>query len=76
LLSPLKGKITIDHLKDILRDHDSGDPNMIGPNDFSICTHGHDSSTLASIIIKPATKEMWVTNTNPCLMEYERFQLK
>ena len=70
LLTRSQGHITIDTLKTILRDHRGGEGS-----DFTPCTHGTFASTLASIIINPQTRQMWVTNTRPCCSEYEEFVL-
>lgn len=75
LITESKGNINMDVLKLILRDHDSGDPNNEGPNDFSICTHGESAITLASIIIKPRIGEFWVVDNQPCKAPYELFTL-
>ncbi|MCP4764203.1 MAG: hypothetical protein GY870_20690 [archaeon] len=77
LLNPHKdkGDITFETLKSILTDHDNGDPNSEGPDDFSLCTHGHTGSSLASIIVKPESREFWVTDNLPCQSEYEKFIL-
>ncbi len=68
LLEKEKGKITADTFKKILRDHNGRDPD-----DFTICTHGHTGATLASFVIKPKSREFWVTDDNPCKGEYEKF---
>jgi hypothetical protein len=70
MLEDARGSITIDTLKAILRDHRGGEGS-----DFTPCTHSEVASTLASIIINPLTRQMWVTDMQPCLMEYEEFQL-
>ncbi|HMF31443.1 MAG TPA: C45 family peptidase [Candidatus Lokiarchaeia archaeon] len=70
MLDQARGHITIDTLKTILRDHRGGEGT-----DFTPCVHGPVGSTLASNIIKPRTRQMWVTDTQPCLMEYEEFTL-
>ena len=70
LLSSARGNITIETLKSILRDHNNGEPS-----DFTPCTHGHVGSTLASIIINPKVGDMWVTDNQPCKMEYQRFNI-
>lgn len=70
LLAAARGKVTIETLKTILRDHNNGEPS-----DFTPCTHGHVGSTLASIIINPRAGEMWVTDNQPCKMEYQKFDL-
>jgi hypothetical protein len=75
LLAAHRGSITTDTLKNILRDHDSGDPGEPGPNDFSLCTHGTAGITLASIIIRPEKREFWVIDNQPRTGEYEKFVL-
>ncbi|MHA1819716.1 MAG: C45 family autoproteolytic acyltransferase/hydrolase [Promethearchaeota archaeon] len=70
------GKIDIAALKSILRDHDNGDPEKEGPDDFSICTHGVAGITLASIIANPKRKEMLITDKQPCMSEYTLFKLQ
>ncbi|HMF31436.1 MAG TPA: C45 family peptidase [Candidatus Lokiarchaeia archaeon] len=70
MLEQARGNITIDTLKTILRDHRGGEGT-----DFTPCTHSPVASTLASIIINPRTRQMWVTDTQPCLAEYEEFGL-
>ncbi len=70
LLSAARGKVTIDTLKSILRDHNNGEPS-----DFTPCTHGHVGSTLASIIINPQVGDMWVTDNQPCKSEYQKFNI-
>ncbi|MBD3352742.1 MAG: linear amide C-N hydrolase [Candidatus Lokiarchaeota archaeon] len=76
LLSEAQGNITMETLKLILRDHDNGDPNSEGPDDFSICTHGESAMTLASIIVLPRKREFWVVDNQPCKEPYELFTLK
>jgi hypothetical protein len=75
LMDQKRGQITMDTLKAILRDHDNGDPNREGPDDFSLCTHGHSSDTLASFIAFPKKKELWYTLDHPCENEYEKITL-
>jgi len=72
LLNKAKGNITPQTLKSILRDHDNGDSNSEGPDDFSICTHGEAAITLASIIVLPRTGEFWVVDNQPCKAPYEK----
>ncbi|MHA1732118.1 MAG: C45 family autoproteolytic acyltransferase/hydrolase [Promethearchaeota archaeon] len=73
-LSENRGKITIETVKAILRDHSSAEvPGE--PDDFSVCCHGKTGSTLASIIIKPETGQLWATDDLPCQTEYEEFKL-
>ncbi|MHA1338486.1 MAG: C45 family autoproteolytic acyltransferase/hydrolase [Promethearchaeota archaeon] len=72
LLEKYKGKITTKTLKMILRDHDNGDPNSEGPDDFSICTHGETGITLASMVILPRKGEFWVVDNQPCKEPYEK----
>lgn len=74
LLEIYQGKIDHEIIKKILTDHFSSEPNG-GPDDFSVCTHGHDSSTLASMIIYPKKKELWITDNLPCSHPYERVEL-
>ena len=75
LLEENQGKITEEIIKTILRDHDPSNPNEKGPNDCSICTHGLSSGTLASLIIKPKTREFHVIATHPCSGEYTKYTL-
>ena len=63
-----KGKISMDHLKSILRSHD---PNK----KHSPCNHGSVGGTLASIITKPASKEMFIAVGQPCLSTYQKYTL-
>ncbi len=75
LVQQYEGKITEETIKSILRDHDPGHPDEQGPNDCSICTHGISSGTLASLIIKPKSREFHVINTHPCSGEYIKYTL-
>lgn len=70
LLKNYNGQITIETIKEILRDHDNREPD-----DFTVCTHGLSAGTLGSIIILPKKKEFWVTDNYPCSSEYEKFKL-
>ena len=63
-----KGKISMDYLKSILRSHD---PNK----KHSPCNHGPVGGTLASIITKPALKEMFIAVGQPCLSTYQKYTL-
>jgi predicted choloylglycine hydrolase len=75
LMNNLHGKINKETIKSVLTDHDNGDPNKEGPDDFSLCTHGKTAITLASIIVEPKKKKFWVIDRNPCTGEYEEFSL-
>jgi predicted choloylglycine hydrolase len=71
LLKKYKGQITVETIKEILRDHENRKPD-----DFTVCTHGPAAGTLGSIIILPRKGEFWVTDNHPCESEYEKFTLK
>jgi isopenicillin-N N-acyltransferase-like protein len=66
-----KGKITLDHAKALLSDHD-GFPT-------SICRHPNDEPTtgwqrsVVSIILEPSDNRMHVSNGNPCESKYETY---
>jgi isopenicillin-N N-acyltransferase-like protein len=68
------GKITIDTMKSILRDH-SGNAEGKG-DDFTVCCHGAAGSTLASFIIDLRERTMWVADGNPCSSEYAKVELR
>ncbi|MFW9946808.1 MAG: C45 family autoproteolytic acyltransferase/hydrolase [Candidatus Odinarchaeota archaeon] len=70
LLTKYNGQITMERIKEILRDHDNREPD-----DFTVCTHGPSAGTLGSIILFPLKKEFWVTDNHPCNSKYEKFML-
>ncbi|MHA1144223.1 MAG: C45 family autoproteolytic acyltransferase/hydrolase [Candidatus Helarchaeota archaeon] len=78
LLVKHKGDITMETFKEILGDHQypSSHPekNNGEPDDFTVCTHGETGITLASIIIRPKTRQMFVTDRQPCHSMYEEFK--
>ena len=65
------GKVTLDHAKTLLSDHD-GFPT-------SICRHPNDEPTtgwqrsVISIILEPGDNRMHVSNGNPCENSYETY---
>lgn len=67
LLRRQRGRIDIDALAAILRDHSHGDG--VG-SDGTICCHGVSGSTLASFIVDVATRALWVAEGRPCESEY------
>jgi len=72
LMHENSGKITVDVMKSILRDH-SADPTGKGDDDC-VCCHGSAGSTLASIIAAPRDKSLWVATGTPCGAEYEKIE--
>lgn len=66
------GKIDIEILKNILRDHSAN--NGVG-SDITVCVHGLSGSTLASIIADVKNRELWIAEGNPCENEYMRVPL-
>lgn len=72
-LTEAAGKITIDTMKDILRDHSAN--NGVG-SDFTICCHGKSGSTLSSIIVDIKNKKMWVAKGKPCENEYRLIEFR
>lgn len=68
LLEEARGTITLDTFKAILRDHAGREPD-----DFTICTHGATGITLASILVDPVARVLWVTDTQPCKVRYSKF---
>ncbi len=62
------GKITVDTLKSILRDH-SADPKGKGDKN-TVCCHDDVGSTLSSIICDVTDGVLYVANSNPCENEY------
>ncbi|MBD3229713.1 MAG: linear amide C-N hydrolase [Candidatus Lokiarchaeota archaeon] len=79
LLNKYKGKITMETFKKIFSDHNypsnHDEDNKGVPDDYTVCTHGDVGVTLASIISKPKTGKFFVTDTQPCKMDYEEFSL-
>lgn len=74
LLNKNHGKLDVATFQKILSDHTGG--NTPGePDDFTLCVHGISGSTLASIIMKPETGDIWVTDNRPCQTPYEKFTL-
>lgn len=71
LLLAKKESITIEDVKNILRDH--GEENF--PSDNTICRHAELWSTLGSVIFLPKERRMLVVEGNPCKGEYEEYQL-
>tara|TARA_Y100000758_G_scaffold296886_1_gene256276 strand:+ start:4062 stop:5147 length:1086 start_codon:yes stop_codon:yes gene_type:complete len=65
------GKLTLDHAKALLSDHD-GFPT-------SICRHPNDEPTsgwqrsVVSILLEPGDNRMHVSNGNPCESKYETY---
>ncbi|MHC1591094.1 MAG: carcinine hydrolase/isopenicillin-N N-acyltransferase family protein, partial [Candidatus Helarchaeales archaeon] len=74
-----KGEITMETLKEVLSDHhyptNHPEKNDGTPDDFTVCTHGKTGITLASIILRPAKKQMFVTDVQPCKSMLEEFNL-
>ncbi len=70
LLSKYHGDITVETIKRILSDHHHREPDM-----NTICTHGPQGSTLASMIIKPSEGTFLVTDDQPCQSEYKAFSI-
>jgi len=70
LLAKSRGEITMETIKNILRDHDNREPD-----DFTVCTHGVSAGTLGSIIVLPEVREFWVTDNHPCNTAYEKFKI-
>ena len=75
LMEGLRGKIDKKGIESILSDHDNGDPNSEGPDDFSLCTHGQAAITLASLITEPKKLKFWVIDRQPCTGDYKEFSL-
>ncbi|HOC93972.1 MAG TPA: C45 family autoproteolytic acyltransferase/hydrolase [bacterium] len=73
LMSENAGKITVDTLKSILRDHSAG--NGSG-TDCTVCCHGLTGGTLASTIFDIKERTAWVADGHPCESEYVRIPLK
>lgn len=44
-------------------------------NDNTICRHGDYYGTAGSIILKPASRQLWVAKGNPCESTYSIFEL-
>ena len=63
LTSNLSRPLTVDQMKDILRNHaDRG----------AICQHGQDNIySLYSYLMLPGRKEMWFTDGHPCVHEFQ-----
>jgi predicted choloylglycine hydrolase len=70
LLYEHKGQISMNIMKEILRDHENRTPD-----DFTVCTHGMEAGTLGSIIVLPLKREFWVTDDHPCTLDYTMFKL-
>lgn len=77
LLAERFGNLTVDDMKRFLADHD-GQPTSIcrhphsGPDHPSVSARG---KTVASLIAEPATGTLHVSRGNPCLGEYETYQI-
>ena len=67
LLREAAGGITVDTLKSILRDHSA---NNGAGSDCTVCCHGDSGSTLASMIIEPDSRTLWIAEGTPCTAEY------
>lgn len=62
-----ENNISVDLLKNILKDHNSG-----------ICSHPtkrNKSTTIASVIIDINNKKLFLANGNPCKTEYQEYQI-
>lgn len=79
LISKIKGNITMESFQEILNDHNypttHPEKNDGVGNDFTVCNHGKTGVTLASIIVRPQKGQIFVTDTQPCQMMYEEFNL-
>jgi isopenicillin-N N-acyltransferase-like protein len=70
LLERQHGRITLDTVKQALRDHDGGPP--------AICRHEPDRpmKTIASIIAQPDAGRLHVARGNPCETEYVAYSVE
>jgi hypothetical protein len=67
------GKITVETMMEILRDHSANDG--VGA-DHTICCHGISGSTLGSMIVDMRDRKMWVADGNPCEAPYEEIKFR
>lgn len=67
------GKITVETMMEILRDHSANDG--VGA-DHTICCHGISGSTLGSMIVDMRDRKMWVADGNPCEAPYEEIEFR
>lgn len=73
-LHEFAGKITVESLMSILRDHSA---NANGEGDLlTVCNHGEKGSTLASFITDPREKIMWAAEGTPCNSEYKKIEFR
>ncbi len=68
LIHEYAGKIDVEIIKSILRNHDAN--NGTG-NDLTICCHGISGGTLSSIIFDATERRLHIADGNPCEKEYE-----
>lgn len=73
LLRESAGKVTVETLQSILRDHSAN--GGVG-NDCTVCCHGHAGSSLASMVVDVRERAMWVAEGNPCENEYEKVEFR
>lgn len=66
LLHEAAGKITIETLKTILRDHGG----LSAGTDCTVCCHGLTGGTLSSLIFEIAEKTLWIAEGAPCGNDY------
>lgn len=73
LLRESAGKITVETIKSILRDHSAN--GGVG-SDCTVCCHGHSGSSLASMVVDVRERAMWVAEGNPCENEYQKVEFR
>jgi hypothetical protein len=66
LLHESAGKITVETLKTILRNHDG----MAAGTDNTVCCHGLTGGTLSSLIFEIADRTLWIAEGAPCENDY------
>lgn len=72
LLKRDAGRITVESLMSILRDHDGLETG----NDCTVCSHGDSGSTLASMVVDIKERTMHVAQGRPCESEYMRVDFR
>lgn len=72
LIEDNKGRLNLNILENILRDHDNR-PDMICAHVNEKRTRAHWSRTLDGMIYIPEKREAWISHGNPCETEFVRY---